>query len=368
VRAAEIETGGRALTAFGEFEPRWHTLPFDDQLLAELGPDFDPQRRPLADPPSTVQVHSARVRSNAWDLELSASTPQTITLYLHYYPRWQATLDDHPVALGYQEGSGLVQVQIPAGEHQLALRYGSTPAERTGLLISGMTALGLLALAAWVSWRGSPAAPATPGATGSTRPPPAVEPVPPVWLLAALTVLVIAKFTYVDPRTTWFRCSSTDERVCGAEATVRAPLIGGPLLRGYDVSSYQLHQGEELRVTVYWQGTEESLPLLHSFVHVRNLHPDGPLNPQTGDGIWAQQENYAPGGRLTTQYQPGKLYADEFRVRLPKDMPPGEYFLEIGLFDPETGEQLDPLAESVRPPLGILWRSLLLPNIAVQPR
>ncbi len=363
VRAAEIATGGRALTAFGEFEPRWHTLAFDDALLAELGPDFDPQQRPLADPPPTVQVGAASVRSNAWDLELTATQPETVTLYLHYYPRWQATLNGQPVPLGYQEGRGLVQVQVPAGEHRLALRYGSTAAEQAGLLISGLTALGLLALGAWSLWRRSSA----PQETGKALAVPARdEPAPPTWLLAALTLFLLVKLAYIDPQTTWLRCSSTAERVCGAQATVDVPLTGGPVLRGYSVSSYELARGEELRVTVYWQGPAEPLPRLHSFVHVRNLHPDDPINPRSGDGIWAQQENYAPGGRLTSQFQPGKLYVDEFRVRLPADMPPGEYFLEIGLFDPTTGEQIDPQADRVEPPLGILWRSLLLPNLTVR--
>jgi hypothetical protein len=371
VRAAEIATGGRALTAFGEFEPRWNTLPFDDALLAELGPDFDPQQRPLADLPAAVQVRSASVRSAAWDLELSAAEPVTITLNTHYYPRWQATLNGAPVALGIQEGRGLVQVALPAGEHRLALRYGSTPAERAGLLVSGLTGLGLLALAGWALWQrgsarldGSNGArpPAAPNGHAPVR---AAEPAPPVWLLSALSVLLVVKLVYVDPQTTWLRCTSTAAQVCGAQATTYAPLVGGPVLRGYTVSDTELAVGDELRVTVYWQGVEERLPRLHSFLHVRNLSPEGPLNPRTGDGIWAQQENYAPGGRVTEQYQPGKLYADQFRVRLPEDMPPGEYFLEIGLFDPATGEQLDPIAEQVQPPLGILWRSLLLPNVTI---
>lgn len=369
VRAAEIATGGRALTAFGEFEPRWSSLTYDDALLAELGPDFDPQQRPLADPPGAVQVRSAEVSSSAWDLELAATEPQTVTLHLLYYPRWQAMLDGDPVPLSPEEGRGLAQVHIPAGEHRLALRYGSTPAEQGGLLVSGLTALGLLALAAWTLWRRAGEARSetslsnkgTPSETG-----PSSEDMPPLWLLAGLSALLLVKFAYVDPQTTWLRCTSTAERVCGAQATTYAPLIGGPVLRGYTVSDYDLARGDELRVTVYWQGVEETLPRLHSFVHVRNLSPDGPLNPRTGDGIWAQQENYAPGGLVTDRYQAGKLYADAFRVRLPEDMPPGEYYLEIGLFDPETMEQLDPAAEQVEPPLGILWRSLLLPNVTVR--
>lgn len=368
VRAAEIATGGRALTAFGEFEPRWSTLSYDDALLAELGPDFDPQQRPLADAPAAVQVRSAQVSSNAWDLALTASEPQTVTLHLLYYPRWHATLDGEPAPLAVDKARGLAQVRIPAGEHQLALRYGSTPAEQGGLLVSGLTALGLLALGAWTLWRRSGGArsetgPSDEGIRSQTGP--SSEAPPPLWLLAGLSALLLVKFAYIDPQTTWLRCTSTAEQVCGAQATTFAPLTGGPVLRGYTVSDYEPARGDELRVTVFWQGVEDTLPRLHSFIHVRNLRPDDPLNPRSGDGIWAQQENYAPGGQVTDRYQAGKLYADAFRVRLPEDMPPGEYFLEIGLFNPETMEQMDPAAEQVEPPLGILWRSLLLPNVRV---
>jgi hypothetical protein len=47
-------------------------------------------------------------------------------------------------------------------------------------------------------------------------------------------------------------------------------------------------------------------------------------------------------------------------------MPPGEYFLEVGWFDPATGEQLDPAPETVTPPLKILWRSVLLPPVRIR--
>jgi hypothetical protein len=53
---------------------------------------------------------------------------------------------------------------------------------------------------------------------------------------------------------------------------------------------------------------------------------------------------------LTSEYLPEKLYKDEFRVPIPKDMPLSEYFLEVGWFNPQNGEQLDLQAETVKPP------------------
>ncbi len=56
---------------------------------------------------------------------------------------------------------------------------------------------------------------------------------------------------------------------------------------------------------------------------------------------------------MTTGYLPGKLYLDAFRLRIPEDVPPGEYLVEIGWFNSESGEQLDPRPETVKPPLKI---------------
>lgn len=376
IRAAEIAYGGLAFTAFGEFTPRWRTAPFDDALLNKLGPDFDPQKKPLADPPESVEVRSARVLSSAWDLDIAASRAQTITLYAHYYPRWQATLDDQSIPIGYQKGTGLIQVQIPTGEHHLSLRYASTSADRIGMLVSALTAFGLLLLGAITLWRQRSPAVTSPSQQPADRlvrdPVPVTRPdgekAPRISLLIALTALIVFKFAIVDTATPWLRCVSTDKQICGAQATVDVPFEGGPRLRGYAVHSGVVRPGDEIRVDLFWQGAPEAVSVLHSFVHIRNSQPGGPNNPRTANEIWAQGVNYAPGlgGILTNQFMPDKLYLDEFRVALPEDMPAGEYFLEVGFFNPETGEQLDPLAEAVQPPLKILWRSILLPSVVVK--
>ena len=147
VRATELKVGGRALTAFGEFAPVWRSRPLDQTLLDEVGRDQDPQVRPLADPSPGVTVEDVRVRSSAWDLAVQADQPVTLTLYLFYYPRWEATVDGRPVGLQPQAETGYAQLAVPAGQHQVALRYGGTPVESAGLAISGLTLLGLLS--AW---------------------------------------------------------------------------------------------------------------------------------------------------------------------------------------------------------------------------
>ncbi len=160
--------------------------------------------------------------------------------------------------------------------------------------------------------------------------------------------------------------TSDQALLCNAQAVVDVPFEGGPRLRGYNVSTDQARPGDQITVTAYWQGKPESGSPLYSFVHIRNSQPEGPVNPRSGNDIWAQADHMEPGGRFTTDYWPPQIYADQSVLTLPADMPPGDYFVEIGWFHPDTGEQLDPLDEAMVPPLRELWRSVLLPSITVR--
>ncbi len=367
VRASEIASGGSALTAFGEFTPLARTAPFDDKLLAELGDDFDAARKPLAS--GDLQVRSAHVKNQAWNLEVSAAAATTATLHLLYYPRWDATVDGAPAALAPQEGTGYVQLAVPAGDHAVALRYRTTAVERLGFWVSGLSVLVLVLASGWALWRRQMRNTSVPGADERMEAPESVvqgvSATLPVWSLVGLTALLILKIAVIDPHTTWFRCASTPERVCGAQVTTDVPFVDGPRLRGYSVESYDLKPGDQVRLELYWQAVDGMTETLWSFAHVRPSAEGQPGNPRAANGMWAQDEHVSPGGLLTRDHLPGKLYRDVYRLRLPEDMPAGEYFLEVGWFNPETGEQADVPPESVQAPLRILWRSVLLPNLRV---
>jgi hypothetical protein len=380
VRQAEIASGGTAFTYFGEFMPRWRTLPLDKAFADQIGHAFDPNAQPLTDTGAGVEVNSAQVGAASWDLTLQAAQNQTVTLHLLYYPRWRATVDGQPVSLRPQSETGYAQLDIPAGVHRIALRYGATAAETAGWVLSLLTLAALLvfALRSRVIRRKSPDVSAvdgtSPAAASSGTSARLFAAVPPWWLLIALTSLFGLKVLYVDGHTTWLRCVSTSAKVCDAQVSVEIPFSGGPTLRGYSAPQTRLRPGQTALVTLVWKGEPAqtdgtaAVPArrLASFVHIRNSQRDGPMNPRTGNELWAQDEHETPAGLLTTEYLPGRLYVDEFRIRLPDDIPPGEYYLEVGWADLASGEQLDPQADAVKPPLKVLWRSILLPNITVR--
>ena len=370
VRAVEIRGHGSALTAYGEFTPRWRVAPFDTTLLSELGAPFDAARQPLVAPPAGVQLLASAVRSTDWELELSAVEPVTLTLHLLYYPRWAATVDGAHTLLFPEEKTGYTQLRFPAGTHRLHLDYASTPVEQAGLAISAAVFIGLLIAPLWASLRVRRRAASTAGEVLQ----PAMsrtdglaqedgESAPPISVLLVLSVLLAMKFAVIDPATTWLRCVSTATQVCGAQAAASVHFPGAPSLAGYTRTPDVVRPGDALRVDLFWRGAAGVTTPLRSFVHVRNSKPNGVMNPRTGDELWAQDEHSAWSSLLATEFVPDKLYKDEFRLVLPADMPEGEYLVEIGWFDPHTGEQLDPQSNTVKAPLRVLWRSILLPSV-----
>lgn len=369
MRAIEWRAPGTALTAFGEFEPRWREAPFDTALQAELGQDFDPQERPLAEATSAVRVLDSRVSSSSWDLSLETTEPTIITLYLLYYPRWQGTLDGQPIELRPQPETGYVQMDLPPGRHTLALRYARSVVESLGLVISVSTALALVVvtvISLLRQFRRRHSIRASNSEECDVAPTASQDSAPPTWLLLSLAAFVGLKLFVIDPFTTLFRCQSTEQRVCGADTTVNVTFVGGPRLRGYAVPIYEAEPSGIVRLNLFWEARPNMAQSLQSFVHIRNSSPDWPENPRTGNGIWAQEEHIAPGGLLMRDWVSGRIYLDEYRIRLPHDIPPGEYLLEVGWFDAVTGEQLEVLTETVELPLSILWRSVLLPSVIVK--
>ncbi|MGE5601966.1 MAG: hypothetical protein ACM30E_02885, partial [Nitrososphaerales archaeon] len=155
-------------------------------------------------------------------------------------------------------------------------------------------------------------------------------------------------------------------RVCGAETAATAVFAGAPTLRGYSVASSEVHAGGPVDLTLYWQVDAPLDRPLASFVHVRPSTSEQQANPASPNGMWAQEEHRSWDGLLGSELVPGKLYSDSYRLDLPREMPPGMYFLEFGWFDPVSGEQVDTPEGSAQPPLRILWRSVLLPDLNVR--
>lgn len=139
------------------------------------------------------------------------------------------------------------------------------------------------------------------------------------------------------------------------------PLIPSPLearfgsaieLLGFDVDGEAWRAGQALNVTLYWRAVKRMTTRYTVFVHLR---------AETGQ--IAAQSDAIPvrGARPTTGWLPKEVLTDPHMLMPAADLPPGAYALEVGLYDPRTGERLTVL-DAAGQPLGdhVTLRSLTL--------
>ncbi len=117
---------------------------------------------------------------------------------------------------------------------------------------------------------------------------------------------------------------------------LKATFGAAPLaqLLGYDLQMPQQTDGK-LILTLYWQIQNRTSTSYKCFVHL--IGPDG--RPA------AQQDSIPQAGhRPTTTWQPGEILPDTYTIDL-TPLPPGDYPLRIGFYDPTTGQRLSPVLD-----------------------
>lgn len=102
-------------------------------------------------------------------------------------------------------------------------------------------------------------------------------------------------------------------------------------LLGYDLSSEQVAPGGQLSLTLYWQATGELEVSYTVFTHLLDEKSQ----------IRAQKDSIPGRGSLpTTSWMEDEVITDIYDLVVDADAPPGEYMLEIGMYDALTGQRL----------------------------
>jgi 4-amino-4-deoxy-L-arabinose transferase-like glycosyltransferase len=103
-------------------------------------------------------------------------------------------------------------------------------------------------------------------------------------------------------------------------------------LLGYDLREVVRSPGAPLEVALHWHALETPDRNYHSFVHLLDA-----------EGRTVAQHDSSPaseGGELPTLgWLPGEYVVDIHRLQLPFDLPDGDYYLDVGLYDPNTGQR-----------------------------
>jgi hypothetical protein len=124
---------------------------------------------------------------------------------------------------------------------------------------------------------------------------------------------------------------------------LQADFADGVSLLGYDLPAEALTPGGTLDLTLYWQAQQPVEHRYKVFVHLLGQT----LNAEQDNFLWGQQDNEPVNGtRPTTSWREGELIVDRYSVLLDPEAPPGEYAVEVGLYDPATGRRVSLLDSS----------------------
>jgi hypothetical protein len=105
-------------------------------------------------------------------------------------------------------------------------------------------------------------------------------------------------------------------------------------LVGFDVdhADATYRPGDVVYLQLWWRATGDPGKDWTVFTHLL-----GPAKPD-GTRVWAGRDARPGQGSVpTTAWTPGDLILDEYQLQLPPDAPPGEYSIEVGLYDPAAG-------------------------------
>jgi hypothetical protein len=101
-------------------------------------------------------------------------------------------------------------------------------------------------------------------------------------------------------------------------------------LIGYDLDRRSARPGEALHLTLYWRASGPIAKNYSFFAHVRG----------DGETLWAGQDGWPQQGAApTSTWRTGQVVKDSYQLALKINTPPGQYAIEVGLYD-ASGERL----------------------------
>ncbi len=250
-----------------------------------------------------------------YELGVKSAKSTTLRFHIFYFPGWQGYVDKKKVDTYPWGEFGLVTLDVPAGEHQLLLRFEETRERKLGASFSLATFIFLiLALLRYSPKKYLFVAFLI------------------ILLLAGLLVWHLRPFDFVTQ-----------------PIKLEANLEGKVRLLGYNVDEKTYQSGDAVKVTLYWLALEEMTEDYKAFVH---------LMDEEQAKMWAQHDgDPVLGFTPTTRWMAGELIVDRHELVLPQETPPGFYRIFTGMYEYETVRNLTVLeggAPDNRIPLGLI--------------
>lgn len=102
-------------------------------------------------------------------------------------------------------------------------------------------------------------------------------------------------------------------------------------LVGHGLSGRTFQPGDQVRLSLRWQGLASMVHSYSIFVHLVDA----------SNSLWTQNDGAPLAGLYPTiHWVPGEIISDDRALKLPADITPGRYRLEVGVYQPQTLEHL----------------------------
>ncbi len=249
-----------------------------------------------------------------------------LTLRAFAFPGWQAYVDGAPSVIIPTQPYGFISLDIPAGTHQVQLRFGSTPIRRIAEAISFVA---LLACGMLIGLRRRH----NPGVRTEL---PQDRPIPSAhWVAVGVCALglLLGKQLYIDHANTPFIAS----RLVGdAIPSARWParILYGDRFEWIGADGPATAKaGDTVQLKLYWRVTQPITGELSSSIQ---------LIDSTGRTV-AQSDNFVIAGLATFYWEPGQYAVDEHKIVLPASMPPGLYQARVVVYPRNQPQQQLPI-------------------------
>ncbi len=288
-------------------------LPLREEFFLSAGPAGDASGADalrMTGEALAVQVIPGRQRPLERRFTVNSAEPWTLQLHQFYFPGWEAVVDGATVRAQPVGPLALAGVTLPAGEHEVMLRFGTTRPRQLGW------ALTLLGAALWVG-----------GAAWLRR-----------WRWLALLAAVLVAYGGLAAMQQQTNPASYTPQAVGATFGSEAQLLA------FHADGDGIRPDGASDVTLNWLALRRPAADYKVFLH---------LVDQSG-ALWAQQDS-EPGFFFTptTRWQAGEFMEDFHTLawREGEEPPAGRYLLFAGLYDPTTGQRL-PVLDAAGQPAG----------------
>lgn len=333
--AYEVQSGAIGTTSTGEFLPRWaQQHPDPDTLWPDYRAGRAPQKIDPASLPTgaTVETLSHQAESDSWRINTPDAFEATIRTL--YWPGWQLYLDGRPIDFTITHPTGLIQTNIPPGQHTLTLQLESTPLRSLGQWLSLGAALILIFLVA-LAIKGRRRSAVSRQSSSTT--------ISPQFFIVATAGLILF-YLLSRPLAPLFVPQSDPNRPQPADRIVQADFGDQLRLVGVDQLPDTVQPGETLAVTVYWRAMQDLATNYSVFLHL-----DAP-NGQTMATVDEVDPEYIP----TRNWPPSMYLRNVLKLDIP-DLAPIRYDVTVGAYSRETGERLALPDGSTAYKIGSVW-------------